>query len=85
MNEGKATRSHNEIDTSEERNKEDTENSEEVNGSEKQTDGSDHIPEFTKQDLQAAIDSLKRGKSEDSNGITAQDMKESDDETKEMM
>ena len=42
------------------------------------------IPEFTEQEVQAAIDSVKK-KSGDSRGIRAEDIKECDDETKKMV
>ena len=45
---------------------------------------SEHIPEFTKQGLQTAIDCLKKGNAGDRNGVKAEDTKESDDKTKEM-
>ena len=40
-------------------------------------------PEFIMEEMQAAIDRLKRGKSGDSNGIRAEDIKGCDEETKE--
>ena len=43
------------------------------------------IPEITTEELQSAISKLKTGKSPDSNGIRAQDIKPCDDETREMM
>ena len=43
------------------------------------------IPEFTQDEVQTAIDSLKNGKSSDSNGIRAEDIKTCDDTTKEMI
>ena len=44
------------------------------------------IPEFTTEELQAAIDRLKKkGEAGDSNGIRAEDIKACDEETKEMM
>ena len=57
-----------------------SENPEEEDESENRMTRSEHIPEFTKQELQAAIE-----KSGDTKGIKAEDIKESDDETKEMM
>ena len=42
------------------------------------------IPEFTKK-MQDAIDRLKRGRASDSNVIRAEDIKECDEETKEMI
>ena len=41
------------------------------------------IAEFTKEEMQAAIDRLKFGKARDSNGIRAEDVKGCDEETKE--
>ena len=43
------------------------------------------IPEITTEELQNAISKLKKGKSPDSNGIRAEDIKACDDETKEMV
>ena len=43
------------------------------------------IPEFTKKEMQDAIDRIERGNASDSNGIRADDIKECDEETKEMM
>ena len=42
------------------------------------------IPEITSEELQGAIRRLKKGKSPDSNGIRAEDIKACDDETREM-
>ena len=47
-----------------------------------------HIPEFTKRELQTAIDCLKKGKNQetgDTKGMKAEDIKGCDDETKELM
>ena len=41
------------------------------------------IPEITTEELQTAINRLKKDKSADSNGIRAEDIKACDDETKE--
>ena len=41
------------------------------------------IPEITTEELQTAINKLKKGKSADSNGIRAEDIKACDDETRE--
>ena len=41
-----------------------------------------HIPEYTRKELLIAIESLKRGKSADSEGIKAEDIKGADEETK---
>ena len=43
------------------------------------------IPEITTEELQSAISKLKTGKSPDSNGIRAEDIKDCNDETREMM
>ena len=43
------------------------------------------IPEITIEELQTAINKLKKGKSPDSNGIRAEDIKACDDETREMV
>ena len=58
----------------------------------KERDDSEHemsddkrIPEITTEELQSAISKLKKGKSPDSNGIRAEDIKACDDETREMM
>ena len=42
-------------------------------------------PEITTEELQSAISKLEAGKSPDSNGIRAEDIKACDDETREMM
>ena len=41
--------------------------------------------EISTEELQTAINKLKKGKSPDSNGIRAEDIKASDDETREMV
>ena len=41
------------------------------------------IPEFTKSEIQDAIDRLKKGKAKDSNGIRAEQLKNCSDDTKE--
>ena len=43
------------------------------------------IPEFTQEEVQAAIDTLKRGKASDNNGIRAEDIKTCDATTKEII
>ena len=43
------------------------------------------IPEITTEELQSAISNLKAGKSPDGNGIRAEDIKDCNDETREMM
>ena len=40
------------------------------------------IPEFTQDEVQTAIDSLKKNKASDSNGIRAEDVKTCDETTK---
>ena len=43
------------------------------------------IPEITTEEWQTAFDELKKGKSQDSNGIRAEGIKACDDETREMV
>ena len=43
------------------------------------------MPEFTQKEVQAAIDSLKKGKASDNNGIRAEDIKTCDETTKEIL
>ena len=43
------------------------------------------IPQITTEELQSAISKLKAGKSPDSNGVRAEDIKACDDETREMV
>ena len=43
------------------------------------------VPEITSEELQDAIRKLKKGKSPDSDGIRAEDIKACDEETKEMV
>ena len=43
------------------------------------------IPEFTQDEVQAAIDKLKKGKASDNNGIRAEDLKTCDATTTEMI
>ena len=43
------------------------------------------IPEITTEEVQSAISKLKTGKSPDGNGIRAEDIKDCDDETREMI
>ena len=44
-----------------------------------------HIPEITTEELQNAINKLKKGKSPDNKGIRAEEIKDCDEETREMM
>ena len=50
----------------------------------KSDDNKSEIPQFSKTEVQA-IDSLKKGKASDNNGIRAEDIKACSDKTKEMM
>ena len=43
------------------------------------------IPEITTEELQTAINKLRKGKSPDSKGIRAEDVKACDDETRELV
>ena len=43
------------------------------------------IPDFTQDEVQAAIDNVKKGKASDNHGIRAEDIKTCDDTTKEMI
>ena len=49
------------------------------------TDEMTRIPEITTEELQDAINKLKKGKSPDSDGIRAEDIKACDDETREVV
>ena len=49
------------------------------------TDEMTRIPEITTEELQDAINKLKKGKSPDSDGIRAEDIEACDDETREMV
>ena len=49
------------------------------------TDEMTRIPEITTEELQTAINKIKKGKSPDTNGIRAEDIKACDDETREMV
>ena len=53
--------------------------------SEQEMRGDKRIPEITTEELQSAISKLKTGKSPDSNGIRAEDIKACNDETRELM
>ena len=48
-------------------------------------DVKNEIPEFTQDEIQAAIDKLEKGKASDNNGIRAEDMKTCDATTKDMV
>ena len=50
---------------------------------EKDPDQHNSIPEFTKNEIQDAIDRLNKGKARDSNGIREEQLKNCSDETKE--
>ena len=60
------------------------ENSEKDNSEHEMSDDK-RTPEFTSEELQRASSKLNTGKSPDNNGIRAEDIKVSDDETREMM
>ena len=49
------------------------------------TEETARIPEITTEELQTAINKLKKGKSPDSKGIRAEDIKACDDETRDMV
>ena len=53
--------------------------------SEQEMKDDERIPEITSEELQSAISKLKAGKSPDGNGIRAEDIKDCNDETREMM
>ena len=57
----------------------------EIDGKENHEDKNKYIPDFTKQEIQTAVDCLKRGTSGDTKGIKAGLIQVSDHETKEMM
>ena len=48
------------------------------------TDETTRIPEITTEELQTAINKLKKGKSPDSKGIRSEDIEACDDETRDM-
>ena len=48
-------------------------------------DVKNEIPEFTQDEVQAAIDKLKKSKANDNNGIQVEDIKTCDATTKEMI
>ena len=54
-------------------------------GDDKELDQNDCIKEFTTDEIQNAIDRLKKGKAKDSNGIRAEQLKNCSDETKEKL
>ena len=65
---------------------EENENESSIDVQNKDTSETLRIPEITTEELQTAINRLKKkGKSADSNGIRAEDIKTCDDETKEMV
>ena len=49
------------------------------------TEETTRIPEITTEDLQTAINKLRKGNSPDNKGIRAEDIKDCDEETREMM
>ena len=53
--------------------------------SEQEESDEERIPEITSEEIQAAICKLKSGKSPDRNGIRAEDIKDCNEETREMM
>ena len=55
----------------------------ETEGEDKELEQNDSIKEFTTDEIQSAIDRLKKGKAKDSNGIRAEQLKLCSDETKE--
>ena len=55
------------------------------NNSEQEKRDDKRIPEITSEELQSAISKLKADKSPDGNGIRAEDIKDCNDETREMM
>ena len=77
------TKIQNEKRRSQKSNKNETENNKEDQGADVKE--RKEIPEFTIEELQAAINRLKKGKTGDSNGIKAEDNKTCDEETKEMV
>ena len=68
-----------------EKENEENENESSIDVQNKDTSEMMRIPEITTEELQTAINRVKKGKSADSNGIRAKDIKACDDETKEMV
>ena len=48
-------------------------------------EGKEEIPEITEEEVQTAINKLKKGKASDNYGFRAEDVKTCDDTTKEMI
>ena len=59
------------------------ENDDEATMTNEETDQEDYMEEFTTEEIQSAIDRLKKGKATDSNWIRAEQLKLCSDETKE--
>ena len=74
----------NDQDESEQKLSED-ENKSSINVHYNNTEETTRIPEITIEELQIAINKLRRGKSPGSNGIRAEDIKACDDEAREML
>ena len=63
----------------------DNENESSIDVCDNNTNEMMRIPEVTTEELRTAMNKLKKGKSPDSNGIRAEDIKACDDETREMV